>query len=118
MAYRQPTINFQNSKGTALGSGFIGNSSNSYMAADPAVPYSEYGKKSIAHDGYQSVLVNEQTHYQNTENLYRPLKETLANPQWSREHAQYAPDISQNSQVSKRYRRLDTKEISNIVSYI
>ena len=115
MSYRQPTINFQHSSGAAVSSAPIGQPTTSYMVAESNVHNSEFGKKSIVHDGYQSVLVREHTHYQNTENLYRPLKETLAHPQWSREHAQYAPEVSQTSQVSKKYRRLDTKELNTIV---
>jgi len=117
MTYRQPTINFQSSSGPVASAAPIGQPTTSYMVADPNPSYAEFGKKSIVHDGYQSVLVKDNTHYQNTEKLYRPLKDTLSHPQWSREHAQYAPEVSQTSQVSKRYRRLDTKEISNIVNY-
>ena len=63
-------------------------------------------------------MVSQHTHYQNTDNLYRPLKETIAHPEVVRSHADYIPQATQSSMVSKQYRRLDTKDLSNIVTFI
>lgn len=57
MSYRQPTINFQHSSGAPVSSGPIGQPTTSYMVSESRVPVSEFGKKSIVHDGYQSVPV-------------------------------------------------------------
>ena len=60
-------------------------------------------------------MVKSNTHYQNTDNLYRPLKETLAHPEIVRGHADYTPQAAQTSQVSRSFKRLDTKELRNMV---
>lgn len=59
----------------------------------------------------QSVPITQGSQFNTTNQLYRPLKDTLQNPDIVRQHAEYTPVIAQSSQVSKDYRRLSTIEL-------
>lgn len=64
---------------------------------------------------HSRVSIRDRVGNPNTENLYRPLKETLANPQILRQHEGLTPLVAQSSLVSKQYRRLDTLELQRLV---
>lgn len=64
---------------------------------------------------HSRVSIRERTSNPNTENLYRPLKETLANPHIVKQHETLTPLVAQSSLVSKEYRRLNTLDLQRMV---
>ena len=54
--------------------------------------------------------------FSNTNQLYKPLRETLQHPEIVRQHANLTPVLVQGSRVSKDYRRLNEYELQNIVN--
>ena len=110
MSYRAPEIKFnQPPPATVV--------TTSYRTENaPATLVSTEGQGIRKSQVHSNVLVSQHTHYQNTDNLYRPLKETFAHPEVVRQHASYTPEAAQSSMVSKgQYRRLNTKELHNLV---
>lgn len=114
MAYRQPEIKFSHAPGTVVTSTYQTNN----LAPETTIRREEtrYITTSQAGGRHSNVLVSQHTHHQNTDNLYRPLKETLAHPEIVRQHADYTPEAAKSSMVSQRYRRLNTKELHNLVN--
>lgn len=63
---------------------------------------------SIRKSQVQSVPLTQGSHFSSTNQLYRPLKETLQHPEIVKQHAERTPLLAQSSLVSKDYRRLNT----------
>ena len=55
----------------------------------------------------QTVPLVQGSQFSNTNQLYKPLKETLQHPEIIRQHANLTPVLVQGSMVSKDYRRLN-----------
>jgi len=115
MSYRQPEIKFGNAPATVVTSSYRND-----LAPESTIRREEkrYITTSQASGRHSNVLVSQHTHHQNTDNLYRPLKETLAHPEVVRQHADYTPEAAKSSMVSQRYKRLNTKELHNLVNFI
>ena len=71
---------------------------------------------SIRKSQVQSVPLTQGSQFSCTNQLYRPLKETLQHPEIVRQHAELTPVLAQSSLVSKDFRRLNTIELQDIVS--
>ncbi len=64
---------------------------------------------------FSRVSLRDGSRFNNTNNLYQPLKETLTHPEIVRQHQELTPVIAQSSLVSKQYKRLNTLEFENLV---
>lgn len=86
----------------------------------PAVPLggTQLSGSQLKGSNVRMSRIKEGTHYQNTNNLYRPLKETFEHPEILRQHEGLTPVVAQSSYVSKEYRKLNTLELRNMVNHV
>ena len=115
MTYQAPQIKFSSPPPATV-------VNNSYRVENPQTTVLSSGNGNFLTKSqaarHSNVLVSQHTHYQNTDNLYKPLKETFAHPEIVRQHANYTPEAAQSSMVSRQYKRLDTKELHRLVNFV
>lgn len=63
---------------------------------------------SIRKSQVQTVPLAQGSQFFSTNQLYRPLRETLQHPEIVRQHAERTPVLAQSSLLSKEYKRLNT----------
>jgi hypothetical protein len=113
---RQPTVTFgrpQEIQGSQLRVG--GGEQRQTFTTVRETRYPAETSSYISNIQHSTVSVRDNTHYQNTDNLYRPLKETIEHPEIVRQHEGFTPEAVKTSYVSREYRRLNTKDFQDIV---